>query len=102
MSSDFSARRADAAFNVLQYDMLAEKASALGHHARQAERSLAALHAFEPGGDPAARRQLLQAAARAVWAYFVQREACGLNDHRQVIRDYAIPGEVLARLGAME
>jgi hypothetical protein len=102
MPTDFSARRADAAFNLLQYDMLAEQAAALGHHARLVERSMAALHAFAPSGDPEARRPLVKAAAQAVWAYFVQREACGLRDHRQVIRDYAIPDEVLARLGAMD
>jgi len=100
MSSDFSARRADAAFNVLQVEMLQEQALALGHHARLVEQAMAALRSCD--GAPAIRHELVRAAARAVWAYFVQREACGLNDHRQVIRDYAIPGEVLARLGAME
>ncbi len=101
MSSALS-RFSDMSFNALQYDMLQEKASALGHHARLVERAMAALQAFEAGGDGAARRDLVRAAARAVWSYFVQREACGLNDHRQVIRDYAIPQEVLARLGAMD
>jgi hypothetical protein len=40
-------------------------------------------------------------AAQAVYAYFIQRELCGLRRHRDVIREYAIPDEVLARLGAM-
>jgi hypothetical protein len=45
---------------------------------------------------------LVKGAARAVWKYFVQREACGMRDHREAIRLYGIPGEVLVRLGAIE
>jgi len=90
----------DAAFNVLQYDMLQEQAASLGHHGRLVEAAMAALHGFE--GDADERLKLIKKTAHVVWAYFVQREACGLRDHRQVIRDYAIPGEVLVRLGAME
>lgn len=96
MSTNYS----DAAFNVLQYDMLQERASSLGHHARLVETAMAALHAFE--GDGETRLTLVKKTAHIVWAYFVQREACGFRDHRQVIKDYAIPGEVLVRLGAME
>lgn len=90
----------DAAFNVLQYDMLQEQAASLGHHGRLVEAAMAALDGFE--GDADERLKLIKKTAHVVWAYFVQREACGLRDHRQVIKDYAIPGEVLARLGAME
>jgi len=46
--------------------------------------------------------QLVRKAAREVWAFFVQRELCGLRDQKQVIRDYGIPGEVIVRLGAIE
>ena len=97
-------RRSDAAFNVLQADLLAEKASSLGHQGRMVEEAMAALRAFDAArdGDPAARRQLVRRAARAVWAFFVQRELCGLRDQKQMIRDYGIPGEVLVRLGAVE
>lgn len=96
-------RRSDAAFNVLEADLLAEKASSLGHHGRLVEASLAALRAFDAAaGDPGERTRLLRKAAREVWAFFVQRELCGLRDQKQVIRDYGIPGEVLVRLGAIE
>ena len=95
-----SARYSEAAFNVLQYDMLAEKAASLGHHGRLVEKSVAALREFE--GDAEARLALVKQAARHVWAYFVQREACGMRDHSHVINDYGIPSEVLARLGAVE
>jgi hypothetical protein len=83
--------------------MAAEKASSLGHHGRQVEKAMAALHAFdaEPG-EPEERVRLLKAAAREVWAFLVQRELCGLRDQKEVIRHYGIPGEVLVRLGAIE
>jgi len=35
-----------------------------------------------------------------VWSFFIQREACGLKDQRQVIADLAIPRAVLVRIGA--
>jgi hypothetical protein len=97
-------RRSDAAFNVLQADLLADKASSLGYHGRLVEQAMAALRAFDagPGGDAEARLALVRKAAKEVWAYFVLREACGLRDQRQVIKDYGIPGEVLVRLGAIE
>jgi hypothetical protein len=97
-------RRSDAAFNLLESDMLAEKASSLGHHGRLVEAALAALRAFDavPGDDPVERLKLVRKAAREVWAFFVQRELCGLRDQKQIIKDYGIPGEVLVRLGAIE
>ena len=52
--------------------------------------------------DAETRRQLVAKAAREVWAFFVQRELCGLRDQKDVIRHYGIPNEVLARLGAVE
>lgn len=96
------ARRSDAAFNVLEADLIAEKASSLGHHGRLVEEALAALGAVDRDGDPEAKLALVKKAARQVWAFFVQRELCGLRDQKQIIKDYAIPGEVLVRLGAMD
>ena len=49
------------------------------------------------GGDQ--REALLDTAADAVWAFFIQREICGLRDQRDLIRRYDIPKEVLARVG---
>jgi hypothetical protein len=96
-------RRSDGAFNVLEADLLAEKASALGHQGRLVEEAMTALRAFDAApGDPDERARLVRKAARAVWAFLVQRELCGLRDQKQIIRDYGIPGEVLARLGAVE
>jgi hypothetical protein len=93
-------QRIDQGFNILESEMLAEKASSLGHHGRLVEQALAALRAFD--GAPAERLALVRKAAREVWAFFVQRELCGLRDQKEIIRFYDIPPEVLVRLGAME
>ena len=41
------------------------------------------------------------AASLALWHFVVQREACGLRDLRYVLRDYRVPHEVYARMGAI-
>lgn len=93
-------QRANDGVSALDGEILAEKASSLGHHGRLVERALAALRAFD--GDPEERLELVKNAAREVWAFFVQRELCGLRDQKEIIRFYGIPHEVLVRLGAME
>ena len=93
----------DTGVNLLENEILAEKASSLGHHGRLVEKSLAALRAFDPASGTAEDRlALLRKAAHNVWAFFVQRELCGLRDQKQMIHFYNIPGEVLARLGAID
>lgn len=42
---------------------------------------------------------MTQAAADAAHHYFIQRELCGLTDHRMIVEDYAIPRSVIARVG---
>lgn len=93
----------DTGLNILETEMLAEKASSLGHHGRLVEKSIAALKAFDPAtGTAEERLALVRTAAHNVWSFFVQRELCGLRDQKEMIRFYEIPGEVLARLGAIE
>lgn len=93
----------DTGLNILESEVLAEKASSLGHHGRLVEQSLAALQAFDPASGTAEERQLLlRMAAHNVWSFFVQRELCGLRDQKEVVRFYQVPGEVLARLGAID
>lgn len=100
MPSDFTGRlHARSSFSVLEAELFAETAASLGRAGRQVELCLERLRACD--ADAAERRELVRAAARAVWAYWVQREACGLVDHRQVIRDQNIPREVLNRLGLL-
>ena len=62
----------------------------------------AAVELDEAGHCREARVALLKHAAKAVWGYFVQREMCGMRDHRWVINDYGITNEVMVRLGAIE
>jgi hypothetical protein len=85
---------------VLDAEILAEKAAALGRAGRAVEERIAALN--RAGPDTPERETLLTSAAEAVWGFFVQRELCGLKDQQQVIADYAIPGAVLARLGSVK
>jgi len=90
----------------LDYEIAQERASALGRLGRALETALAALSAYEgPQGESDAapsvvRARLVQDASEALWCYMVQREACGLRDPRPVIRDYRVPAEVYARMGA--
>ena len=86
----------------LDYEIAQEQASALGRLGRSLEAALAALTEHDAIGASGngARRQLVQAASEALWYFIVQREACGLRDPRPVLRDYRVPAEVYARMGA--
>lgn len=81
--------------NVLEYELMAERADSLGRAGQRAE---AALLKLREASD-ADRENLLDAAASEVYALFIQREICGLKNGREVIARYGIPGAVLARLG---
>jgi hypothetical protein len=76
---------------------MAEQAAALAQSGRRVEATLAALSEAGEGE----RSLALKAAADAVYGFFIQREIIGMRDHRGVIDHYAIPREVLARLGAV-
>jgi hypothetical protein len=101
--SDFAGKlQARSGLAALQAELAGETAASLGRAGREVEASLERLRAFDAEAPAAGdRRELVQAAARAVWAYWVQREACGLVDHRQVIREQRIPREVLNRVGLL-
>lgn len=101
-----NASASDVLFDALGQEILAEKAAALGRAGERAALCLAKLRAHDADHtgdsdkqDPL-RRRLLQEAAEAVHAWFIQRELCGLRRHEPVIRDLGIPAEVLVRLGA--
>lgn len=101
-SAHYSATRTSGAggandpLGLLDHEIAAEKASSLGRSGEKVEKALARLRQ----AGPLERPQALKAASAAVYAYFIQRELCGLKRHHDAIRDYAIPAEVLARLGA--
>jgi len=94
--------------DVLADEFGREKASALGRLGRAVEAALAALAEFDAGHShqPRAaeerqlRASLVAEASAALWHFVVQREACGLRDIRYVLRDYRVPPEVAARMGA--
>jgi hypothetical protein len=98
VSSQLQAR---SGLGALEAELLSERAASLGRSGREVEACLERLRAFDAGEAAGERRELVRDAARAVWAYWVQREACGLVDHRQVIREQRIPREVLNRVGAL-
>jgi hypothetical protein len=81
-------------------EMRSEQAANLGHLGREVETRLANLTSAGPDVSPESRNLLLNAAADAVWRYFIQREVTGLKNHAHPIAHYKIPGAVLARLGA--
>lgn len=89
----------------LDYEIAQEMAAALGRLGRRLERTLLRLAQFDDtapiGGEARGqeRRVLVADAGDALWHFMVQREACGLRDSRQVMRDYRVPPEVQYRMG---
>jgi hypothetical protein len=81
--------------NVLEYEIMAERADSLGRAGLKAEAALARLRESESED----KQDLIDAAADEVYALFIQREICGLRNGREVIARYGIPGAVIARLG---
>ncbi|MBO0756804.1 MAG: hypothetical protein J2P54_13170 [Bradyrhizobiaceae bacterium] len=94
--------------NALDYEIAQEMAGTLGRLGRALERALRILAEFDtarPSGTAMTvrgrdeRQKLVAEASRALWHFVVQREACGLRDGPQVLRDYAVPPEVRNRMG---
>jgi hypothetical protein len=89
--------------DVLKHEVAEEKAGALGRAGRHLEQALENLRSYETGSAPRApakRERLLWELAERVYAFVVQREACGLRDSRHVLKHFDIPREALARVGA--
>src|ERR1700747_3399067 len=92
-------------FNVLNYEIVEEQAAALGRMGRALEAALARLREFDAAPragamEPAqkGREPLVVEAGHALWMLVVQREACGLRDGSNLMRDYNVPGEVRRRM----
>ena len=91
---------------LLEHDFAQERASALGRLGRALEAALAALGEFDDShprdeANRAVHKKMVMEASTALWQFVVQREACGMRDMRAVIRDYRVPAEVAAHMGAM-
>ena len=105
MSRDIRLHRTP--LDVLEYEIIQERAAALGRMGRALEAALAKLREFDaahprasaPASAEQARRTLVIEAGHALWMFVVQREACGLRNSRTVMRDYNVPGEVQKRMG---
>lgn len=82
--------------SVLHHEIAQEQAASLGRAGRRVEQALAVLRDHQGEG----RAEALSTAAYAVWCFLVQREVMGFRDRTQVVADYRIPREVMARLGA--
>lgn len=93
---------AEGGLNVLEYELMSERASSLGRNGLKVESALAALKTWTAERQSAEQREMLvNEAADAVWALFIQREICGMRNNKDIIQRYAIPGEVLARVGVV-
>ena len=105
MSRDFILHRTGV--DILDYEVAQEQASALGRMGRALEAALAALREFDaahshsdaPASAREDRRTLVAKAGHALWMFVVQREACGLRDSRNIMREYKVPAEVQQRMG---
>ncbi len=96
--SDNLSERGRTGLDVLDHEILGDMASSLGHAGRRVEAIMKQLNASGLADEE--RSALLKEASEAVYAFFVQRELCGLRRHDDVIREYAIPRAVVVRLGA--
>lgn len=88
--------RRETGASALERALKGQSAANLGRLGRAVHAALSNLLAARD----AERETREYACADAVWHYFVQREACGLTNHDQVIETYAIPRSVLAKVGA--
>jgi hypothetical protein len=88
-----NAQPAAGSVDVLEYEVIQEKASTLGRLTQNFEKALAALSAAPD--DEA----LLDAAGEALWFFVIQRELCGLRNTDTVLRDYRVPAAVRLRMG---
>jgi hypothetical protein len=95
---------------VLEYEILQEQATTIGRLARELQDALAALDTFDKRASSrkiaADRRErqrarLVDDAAYALWHFVVQRECSGFRATEQVLKDYAVPAEVRAKMGAV-
>ena len=92
-------RRSEHAYQVTLKEIAEEKAASLGRAGRRLEDALAALDALDnPGGDDG-RTDLVEEAGEALYFYIVQREACGLFDSAEILRELKVPEEVRRRMG---
>lgn len=87
--------------DMLSAELLVEKGSALGRAGRAVTEALAALTAIDAGEIEGVRSEQVDMAAGLLWELLVQQEACGVRNPGMTYREYKVPKEVIARVGAV-
>jgi hypothetical protein len=88
--------------DVLQYEILQEKAATLARLGRKLQAALDALTAFDADAGAGSREErdaLVAAAGEALWYFVVQREVLGIPDTEGMMRQLGVPREVRLRMG---
>ena len=97
--------------DLLNYEIVQEKAATLSRIGKRLQAALDALAAFDAArgdagdagrtgdGDEGRRDDLVAAAGEALWYYVIQREVCGLRDSEAIMRQLGVPREVRLRMG---
>ena len=83
----------------IEQELQGERASALGLAGRRIEAALAAL---TDAADTTPLDDKLDAAATAVWYYVIVRESLRFYDHKAALHHYAVPAQVMARVGVVK
>mgnify|MGYP000229968926 FL=1 len=85
----------------LEQEIFSEKASTLARLTKKLERELAKLAAAdeEPHLASRDREQRLAQAGEALWHVTIQRELCGLRQHRAFYDFLGVPAGVRLRMG---
>lgn len=96
--------------DVLEYEIRQEQAATIGRLARELRDALEALDTFNRDAgrgetavdrrDPE-RARLVGAAAYALWNFVVQRECMGFRETEEVLKGYAVPAAVRAKMGVV-
>lgn len=81
-----------------------DRAAALGRAGRTLGEAVAALTEFDKSCAPRSgeRKALVHAAADALWAYVVQKEAIGVTDHTGVNQIYGVTPEMWRLMGVVK
>jgi hypothetical protein len=101
-------KQASVTTSPLDYEIRQEQAAALGRAGRAVQSALHLLEDFDRhhpdrtalSVDERSRRAaLVDHAGQSLWAFIVQREACGFRRNEVVFRDLRVPPEVRNRMG---
>jgi len=91
----------DTMMHSLEAEILGEQAAALGQSGRRVEKAIIAWENRDKT-DKQDIENRLEHAVDAVYSYFIQREAAGINTHDYPIKFYRISAPILARLGTIK